>query len=66
MRKLIPYEPASLRIERRSDFEKERRFSRRRIRCDSDRSIVPIVICNKSETHMGDTDLESLSSARLV
>lgn len=64
-KQLIPYESASLRIERRRDFEKERRFSKRRIRSDSERTNVPIVICNKSESQMDASDLESLSSVSI-
>ena len=64
-KQLIPYESASLRIERRRDFEKERRFSKRRIRSDSERTNVPIVICNKSESQMDASDLESSSSVSI-
>ena len=64
-KQLIPYESASLRIERRRDFEKEKRFSKRRIRTESERTNVPIVICNKSESQMDASDLESLSSVSI-
>jgi hypothetical protein len=64
-KQLIPYESAHLRIERRRDFEKERRFSKRRIRTESERTNVPIVICNKSESQMDASDLESLSSVSI-
>ncbi|CBY32831.1 unnamed protein product [Oikopleura dioica] len=64
-KQLIPYESASIRIERRWDFEKERRFSKRRIRTNSEHSNIPIIICNKSESRMDASDLESLSSVSI-
>ncbi|CBY12816.1 unnamed protein product [Oikopleura dioica] len=64
-KQLIPYESASIRIERRKDFEKERRFSKRRIRTNSEHSNIPNVICNKSESQMDASDLESLSSVSI-